>query len=122
MDLTLLELWQAVQAGGTGFVLFLGVVLFFRGHLVNGGVARQARQDSEAALRASHDDQMALMRQRFDEMQAVWQDRRAEVAQERDYYRSFALQFARQAEQGIAVAEVLKDTVGGNLHGRLSGS
>jgi hypothetical protein len=101
---TVFDLWDQIQQFGTGFVLFLGVILFFSGRLMNGEVARQARKDSEDALIKSHGEQMALMRQRYDDMQEAWKTRTDELVRERDYYRSIALTFARHAEQGLALA------------------
>lgn len=104
-NLTLLDLWQQIQQFGTGFVLFLLAALFFSGRLVNGEVARQARKDAEDALVKAHTEQMGLMSQRFEEMQAAWEARVAELVTERDYYRNIAFTFARQAEHGIALAQ-----------------
>lgn len=103
--MTLDQIWQSIVAGGTGFFLFVGLVLFFRGDLVNGGVARQARLDALDEMRKSYDDQIALMRIRYEEMQNTWRDRCAEQTRERDYYRTMALSVARQTEEALALAK-----------------
>ena len=103
--MTLVELWGQIQQFGTGFVLFLGVGLFFTGRLVNGDAARAARQDSDALLKAAHQKQMDLMQTRFNEMQTTWKERCDDLAKERNYYRSIALAFAKHAEQGLAIAQ-----------------
>jgi ribosomal protein S14 len=86
-------------------VFLLGVALFYTGRLVNGEVARKARQDAEEALRQAHEEQMELMRQRFDEMQTAWRERCEEVARERNYYRAIALSKDRQVEQALTLAQ-----------------
>jgi hypothetical protein len=104
--MTLLDLWANIQQFGTGFVLFVGATLFFTGRLVNGELARQARMDAEKTLIEAHQEQMVLMRQRFEEMQTTWRERCGELVSDRNYYRSIALTFAQQAEVGIKTAEV----------------
>ena len=93
--MTIEQIWQNV-AGPVGglFLLAVAVWLLFNGRLVNGDVARQARLDA-----------LNELRQRYDEMQATWKTRYEDMRSERDYYRTIALQFARQAEQGIALAK-----------------
>lgn len=103
--MTLDQLWQAIVTGGTGFFLFVGLVLFFRGDLVNGGVARQARQDALDEQRRAYDEQIALMRQRYEEMQGTWKERCGEQTKERDYYRTIALSISRQTEEALALAK-----------------
>lgn len=99
-----LDLWETVREGGAPFVLFLMALLFFTGKLVNGEIARQARIDALEANTKAHEEQITLMKQRFEEMQAVWRDRCQEVTQDRDYYRNIALSFARHAEELLALA------------------
>lgn len=103
--MTIFELWDSVQSYGAGFIFLLGVVLFYTGRLVNGDVARKARLDAIAEMDKAQTEQMALMNQRFEEMQTIWRERFKEAADERNYYRSIALTFAKQAEQGIQLAQ-----------------
>lgn len=103
--MTLDQVWQSIVAGGTGFFLFVGLVLFFRGDLVNGGVARTARLDALEEMRRAYEEQIELMKARYDEMQTTWRERSIETTRERDYYRSIALSNARQAEEYLALAK-----------------
>lgn len=100
----LVEIWLQIQQFGAGFVMFLLAYLFFSGRLVNGHVARQARLDSEAATRKAQEEQIALMKTRFDEMQTTWKERCEEVGRERNYYRTLALTNTRQTEQALQLA------------------
>lgn len=79
--------------------------MFFRGDLVNGGVARQARLDALNEMRKAYDDQISLMRQRYEEMQNTWKERCSEQTRERDYYRTMALTITRQTEEALALAK-----------------
>lgn len=103
--MTIFELWDSVQNYGSGFIFLLGVVLFYTGRLVNGDVARKARLDAIAEMNKAQDEQMALMNQRFDEMQAIWRERYKELLEDRNRDRNIALAFARQAEQGLQLAQ-----------------
>lgn len=97
-------LWQQVVAGGVSFILFLGLLLFFRGDLVNGGVARQARIDQVEELKKAHAEQVALLQQHNAEIQEAWQRRVAEAVEERNYYRNLALTSTRHTGEAIALA------------------
>lgn len=104
--MTLDQVWaQVVGPVGALFILAVGLLMFFRGDLVNGGVARQARQDALAEMRKGYDEQITLLRVRYEEMQNIWRDRCAEQTRERDYYRTIALSNARQTEDALALAK-----------------
>jgi hypothetical protein len=102
---TIDAIWQGIVTGGPGFILFIGLVLFFHGDLVNGGVARQARVDALEDMSTAYEAQILLLKTRYEEMQNTWRERLAEQTRERDYYRSISLASARQTEEALTLAK-----------------
>lgn len=104
--MTLDQIWEGIQGpAGALFLLAIGLLLFFRGDLVNGGVARESHQDAIDEVRKAYDEQISLMQSRYDEMQATWKERCTEQTRERDYYRTIALSISRQTEEALALAK-----------------
>jgi hypothetical protein len=101
----LVDAWDAIGAAGIGFVMFLAAVGLYAGRIVNGQQAEKELQSALEARDKAHEAQIAQWRERYEEMQAVWEARYRGAQESSDYFRSIALSFARHAEEGIALAK-----------------
>lgn len=110
--MTFIDVWDwLTQYGILSACLGVATYALFTGKVVNGDVARRARESAIDELKTAHKSQIDILTQRFEEMQSTWRDRFQEVSRDRDYYRTMAFSLAGQLEQSISVNEVATGVV-----------